>query len=202
MADWPRTIEPQESTGLMLPGPLVSLGQGGKDQRRATVQLGWSWTERYPPFKASAQVGRAFVAALLHYWRSGETFQIQHYDYRAHLGLGAGSPQVPTASQTGGTLETNNWGGSSPVLRAGDLFRIVGVPGVRMMRQDATPSNNPQMALYPSPPIFAGASPALNAAITYGAALKFDCYLAALTMPTAGPDGYLVGVQCTFKEAL
>lgn len=202
MAAFPRTIEVARSSPWVLPGPLMSFGQSGKVQTRGTVQTGRRWRETYQLFKITGLAGRAFLTEVNRLWRGGIPFDIEHYGYNVQLGGGTGSPLVNGANQTGTTLNTDTWTGSNPVLRAGDIIRVAGISQIFEITADAPNLAAGATALSISPPIFAGGSPADNAAITRtGVRLN-----AIICEPPAFPDfsanEYLEGFQLSFAEVV
>ena len=78
------------------------------------------------------------------------------------LGTGVGTPLVNGAGQTGGSLNTDGWGISQKVLKAGDRFEAAGK--LRMMIQDADTNGSGEVTLYFEPPF--EEAPADNAVIT------------------------------------
>lgn len=203
MPAWSRTILPMNVTPMTMGGALQSRGQSGKSQRRATTQAGRIWKETYKPFKLNSAAGRAFVAMIMDYWRNGTAFTIDHRSYLTPFGAGTGTPLVNGAGQTGSTLNTDGWTGSNPVLKAGDIIKIAGVPGIRDITADAPNLVSGACGLSINPPIFVGKSPADNAVITYTGVL-LDAFLLSgpeelVDMP---PNGYVAGLTLTFVEAL
>ena len=201
MAAFPRTILPRSATPLRGAGALQSIGNTGKIQRRSVMQKGRWWTETYPAFRPGDATGRAFLAFVDEAWGAGSDFTIEHRNYLTHNGGGSGSPLVNGAGQTGTSLATDTWGGSNPVLKAGDLIKIGTFP-VIMLTADAPNLSAGATTLTIWPPFYSGNSPANNAAITY-TGVTFSCVL--LNPPEVGnipPGDLLVGYALTFMEAI
>lgn len=202
MAVWPRDIIPQQTSSFIMPGALQSWSQSGKGQHRATVQGGRIFSETYPPFLMGSAAGRKLIAAINNNWRNGTSFTMAHYAHLTHNGLGSGSPVVNNAGQTGTSLVTASWGGSNPVLRAGDIISIAGITQIFDVTADAPNTVGGITTLSINPPIFVGGSPGVLAAITYTGVLLNACIYTAPNIPNAGPDQYVMGLSVTFREAI
>jgi hypothetical protein len=198
---WPRTILPKRASPLVSPGPVAVVTHGGRPQRRATTQGGFRWTEEYPPFELVSVNGQQLLEALDNAHRNGRTVTIAHRLHLVHRGGGTGTVTVSGASQVGSALFTSGWGGTNPVLRAGDLVSIAGVQGARLITSDVT--HTAGAATLPiSPPILPGSSPANGAVVTY-TGVVLSAYIATMPMlPDASEDGYLTGLTVSFIEAL
>ncbi|HSB54647.1 MAG TPA: hypothetical protein VLD58_09835, partial [Gemmatimonadales bacterium] len=201
MSAFLRAIGVKRTTPLVMPASLQSWSQSGKAQTRASLALGRSWTEVYQTFKSTDADGRAFIQWLNQIRRSGETFTISHYLHLTHTGGGSGAARVNGANQTGSTLNVENWSGTDPVMKAGDLLLIAGLSAVRHLTVDAPNLAAGACAFTIDPPILAGQSPSDHAALTY-TAVPLTAILVDLQMPSAGPDEYLMDVQASFREAL
>jgi hypothetical protein len=199
---WPRDIQPQQSSPFVMPGALQAWSQSGKPQHRSTVQIGRIWSESYPAFQVSSAAGRKLIAAINNYWRSGASFDIEHYSYLTHNGSGTGTARVMGGSQTGSTLVTDGWTGPNPVLKMGDIISIAGLNQVFDLVADAPNLAAGVTTLNINPPIFAGGSPADNAIITYTATRLNAHILTPPDIPNAGVDGYIAGLSITFREAI
>lgn len=200
MASWPRDIIPQQASPFLMPGAMQSWSQSGKGEHRSTVQIGRIWSETYPPFQVSTAAGRKLIAAINNFWRSGASFDIEHYSYLTHNGGGTGSPLINGASQTGSVINTDTWTGSNPVLKMGDIIGIAGIAHVFDIVADAPNLSAGATALNINPPIFVGGSPADNAAITYTGVRLNAVILSAPDIPPAGPHGFIAGLTVTFRE--
>lgn len=200
MPAFPRTILPERATPMLMPGALLSWGQTGKNQARSTAQVGRVWTETYPIFKADAQAGRALLAFINSAWRNGTSFTIVHELYKTPLGLGGGTARVNGANQLGTSLITDGWTGSDPVLRAGDIISVAGVPYVLDITADAPNLVAGGCTLTVNPPIF-GTAPADNALITY-TGVQINAMLAQEPQfAEAGGYGYIAGLKLVFRES-
>ena len=204
MPAWPRDILPQASSSFVMPGALAAWGQSGKGQHRATAQIGRIWSETYPPFLASSIFGRRFLATINNLWRGGTEFTVDHRSYLTRNGTGtAGTPLVNGANQTGASLVTDGWGiNASDVLRGGDIIRIAGLKPVFVVTADVGSDGSGAATLSLNPPIFAGGSPADNAALTITGVLLNAFMASAPDLPAAGPDGFIAGLTVTFREAV
>jgi hypothetical protein len=197
---WPRTILPQRVTPLGSAGPFRSRGGTGKDHVAASRTRGRQWTEIYPPIDMSTAAARTLLATIEHAWRTGATVALVHPGHPTRLGGGTGSPLVNGAGQSGATLVTDGWTGTNPVLRAGDLLTVAGVPYTLRVTADASASAG-AATLAIDPPIAAADAPVDNAALTV-AGVVLQAYLAsAPSIPTVDEDGFLRGLAVTFLEA-
>lgn len=208
MAAFPRTKQPASVSPFSVPGPLISHGHSGKDQRRATLQIGRSWTETWPPLRADDADVQALLTFIRRHWASGDSFTIAHLATPGSgldpNGAGGGTPVVNGASQTGTSLVTDGWStGVTDVVKTGDVIKISGLTPLYEITADANSdgSGNATLSIYPSIPT--GSSPADNAPIT-----RSGCTLTAyITEPPNIPDArrgsyFIVGLQVAFKEAL
>lgn len=201
MADFPRAIEPTESTPFFMPGALQSWGQSGKGQHRSTMQMGRQWLETYPAFKMDGINGRALLAFINDAWMNGTSFTMEHYSYRTHNGGGTGTILVNGASQTGTSLITDGWAGANPVLRAGDIITVAGLA----MAFDVTADVNRSgvAATIPiNPAIFAGNSPANNAAVTITGVKMTAVVVEPPNFPRIVTSQHVIGMTVRFREVL
>lgn len=203
MTAWPRTILPVEVTELDLPGPLISKSQSGRVNIRSIQQIGRTWTEHYL-LKVSNTADRSFLATVRTFWRNGTIFDLSHIDYQTIKGVGGGAALVQGASQTGSSLvvdaaplSTTAW------LRAGDIFRVAGLPQVLEASAD-TNTNGSGVATIPLVvPIFTGGSPADNAALTITGVVLTACIIAPPTFPdTSGQGADWGNLIVQFSETL
>lgn len=199
MPAWPRAIVPQRSTPLVATPALMSAGHSGKRQFRSTVQVGRIWTETYPPFRATSINGRALLAALHSAWRNAELLTLQHYLHLTPNGGGAGAPTVNGAGQTGSVLDTVAWAGTNPVLRRGDIIKIVGFGYTHEVTADVT-FDGDSHPIPINPPLFVGSSPAAGAGIAYTGVNLEARIIAVQGIPDVTADGFLAGLQVTFGE--
>ena len=199
MPAFPRTIGVQRASSFLMPGALQSWSQSGKAQSRSTVQVGRMWTETLRPFLAGSIEGRALIAFLNNAWRNGTGYTISHPSYLTPNGGATGTILVNGASQTGSTLNVDGVTGSSPGLRAGDIISVNGIAHVFDATADVNISAG-AMAIPINPPIFAGGSPADNAAVTI-TAVQLNAKLAsAPDIPPAGPDGFIADLVVVHRE--
>lgn len=200
MPAWPRDVLPQKVSAPLFPGSLLSWGQTGVPQARATEQVGRIWTETMPPMKADAVNTRKLIAIANQYWREGTSFTIEHRAYLTNNGALGGTPLVNGGSQTGANLATDGWPNNTLVLNAGDIFTVAGSTLVYDVTADVTSNGTGQATIPISPPIFAGGSPANDAALTV-TSVVFTCKLAREpNFPASGPDDFLAGVSFVFRE--
>lgn len=203
MPAFPRTILPVEASELDLPGPLISKSQAGRVNIRATQQTGRTWTERYL-LKVSNVADRAFLATVRSYWRNGTTFDLSHVDYQTVKGVGGGAALVQGASQTGSNLvvdaaplSTTAW------LRAGDIFRVAGLPQVLEASADVNTNGSGVATIPMVVPIFTGGSPADNAALTITGVVLTACIVAPPEFPSTSGTGADWGtLNLQFSEVL
>lgn len=200
---WPRTILPAKSSLLNFPGALTSVGQTGKMQTRATGQVGATWTEVYGPFDPRSVDGKRLISRIRQAWRGGLSFTIDHLVHATHAGGGSGAPTVNGAGQVGNSLVTANWTGTNPVLRAGDIIRVPGVPYALELTDDAPNLSGGGTTLAINPPLFAGTSPTNGGAVAYSG-ITLIARLAEEPDLSAAEDGaFLVdGLTLVFREAL
>lgn len=192
MADWSRTVLPRRIGDLQMPGALRSRGQSGVWQTRAITQVGFSWTEEYL-LKITRADDRALLTLVRQWWRDGTVFNINHRAYLTPLGSARDTDTVLVkgASQTGATIDVD----SAPVsqtgyLKAGDLIKFAGVTLVYQVTGDVNTDSGGNATIPISPPIYAGGSPADNAAVTFEN-LTFQAVLAEPPeFPEAPPTEY------------
>lgn len=203
MPTFPRTVGVYSSTPMSMPGALISFSQSGKVQTRSTLQTGRRWTEVLQTFKASSPEGRALIAFLNNCWRNGLTYDIEHFSHLTKSGGGIGNPQVNGAGQTGTTLNTYGWGlGTNPVVKEGDIIRLAGISQVFDITEDAPNLVSGGAALKINPPIFTGASPAHNAAITH-TGVRLNAILAEKpSFPAYGANEFIVGLSVVHAEVV
>ncbi|NUO62435.1 MAG: hypothetical protein HOQ26_01320 [Gemmatimonadaceae bacterium] len=202
-ATFPRTILPNHASWPAMPTGLVSTARSGVEQVRTTTEIGRTWTERFIPFKSTDATARAWIAQVLDYYRNMTEVWVDHRALRTLLGTGAGSPVVNGASQSGSYLITDGWTASSAVLKAGDVVRIAGLRQVFDVVEDITADGSGNAVLHLNPPIYAGGSPADNAALTLNTtpgAVLFRARVAEVVVPEADADDYYIGVTLTFRE--
>lgn len=201
MADFPRTIIPARVSAFELPGSFKIWGRSGKVQTRTLGASGRSWEELFPAMDVEAQATKEFLAIINNYLRSGETFTIAHRDYLTPNGAGGGTPKVAGGSQTGSTIDTDGWPNNTLVLKAGDLFTMVGVADAKDMLADATSDGGGAATLSFGPPILSGGSPGNNADLTI-TNVKMTCILDDVILPRSGPTRAQSGLKLVFRESL
>lgn len=198
MADFDRIIQPNKVTyPIMIPGQ-DSWGQSGKPQLRTTNQVGRTWTEEYPPMRASEANTRKFLAYINNLWRNRIIFTIQH----KHLGIPVNAPVTGTlatngASQTGSTLNVS--ANLSSSLLYGDIITIAGINTVFDIVENMTSGTDSTLII--NPPITIGMTYSNPATITYNN-VKFRCVLdEGLELPDSEVDGIYAGLILKFREA-
>lgn len=201
MANYPRAIEPTESTPFFMPGALQSWGQSGRGQHRSTMQMGRSWLEVYPAFKMDGIDGRALLAFINDSWMNGTPFTLEHYSYRTPNGGGTGTVLVNGGSQTGTSLVTDGWAGANPVLRAGDIISVAGLAMVFDVTADVNRSGV-DATIPINPAIFAGSSPANNAVVTYTGVQMTAVIAQPPNFPRIVTSQHVVGMTVGFREVL
>lgn len=196
MANWPRTILPQSSTPPRQPSGMISFGQTGKAQTRATLTAGRQWDESYPPFLASTTNARAFLAFINACWRNAARFNVSHLGI-ALLGAGGGTPLVKGAGQIGSSLATDGWPNSTAILKSGDFITVTGLALALEVQSDVSSDGSGNATLILDPPIMSALAD--NAAIvTTGIVLQ--ALIASMDIGTIGADGYCRGLKVTFQE--
>jgi hypothetical protein len=147
--------------------------------------------------------GKRLISRIRQAWRGGLAFTIDHLLHATHAGGGTGSPTVNGASQVGSSLVTANWTGTNPVLRAGDIIRVVGVPYALELTDDAPNLSAGATTLAVNPPLFAGASPTNGGAVAYSAITLIARLAETPDLPPAEDGAFLIdGLTLTFREAL
>lgn len=200
-----RLIEPVEVTFPQMPTGLLSPSQSGVLQFRATQQVGRRWTETFGLIDAETATGRAVLTEINQLWRNGTIFNITHRRLLTVLGAGGGAPLVNGAGQTGSSIVTDGWPNNTVVLKAGDIVNFgAGPPPIHYDVTSDVSSNGSGQATIPiNPPIFAGASPADNGVITFGA-LTWRVRIVAVEMPSgaAATLGRFSGLRVTMQESV
>lgn len=200
MPSFPRSILPASATPFLGPAGLQSFGTSGKAQIRSLAQAGRRWTETYPAFYASSDAGRELLA-WLNYARNGMVaFDVVHQLHLTHKGSGGGTVRVKGASQTGTSLVTDGWTGGNPVIKAGSLIKVAGVPFVQDVVVDSPNLSGTTTTLTISPGIFQGGAPADNAIITYTGVTVLAFISEPPDLPAVGPDDIVQGLRVTFAE--
>lgn len=199
-----RSIMPVDASYPAMPTGLLSIAQSGKTQFRAVQHVGRQWTETYGPIDSESLTGRAFIAELNDIYRKGTIINVLHPKVRALLGAGGGTPLVQGGSQTGISIVTDGWPNSTVVLRGGDFVHFDGVPTIYDVVFDVTSNGSGAAAIVINPPIFAGGSPADNAAIFSGLTISWKVRVVAVepAVASAGIAGYSTGLRITLREAL
>lgn len=208
---FPRTVLPMGATWPRLPGGFRSVGLSGKSQVRSGLARGFSWTEEYPPLKASDVTTQAFLAQVQSYFFGNTILDVDHRSRRTRLGLGGGVPLVNGAPQVGKSLITDGWTPSVAVLKAGDILTVAGMLGVQQVDADVASNGSGQATLTLTPGYLAGASPADNAALTLnaiapGTAVGLVTYRCIIVeepnWPTCPPNEWYAGFNIKFAELL
>lgn len=205
---WPRNIIPQTATYPEGPTSLFSVGTSGFVQVRATTQVGRTWTETYPPLRptdTTRPYDAAFLAFVQNAWRNQLLFMIDHRSQRVVLGTGVGTPLINGALQVGDVIETNGWGHSQTVLKAGDIVKFAGARLVYDITLDVISDSSGIAALTINPPVFTGWEPTNGGAVVVNnptGTVKYKCRIAALQMPHANADQWYQGMSITFDEVI
>lgn len=201
MPAWTRYVPTRDATPPQSIGALLSRSQSGKMQARATQHIGRAWQERLATFRQNTDAGQAMLAQIDEFWNRGTAFDIVHPDYATPRGAGGGTPLVAGASQTGTNLNTDGWPATTTVLRRGDLFTIGGLIPVYSVTADVV-SDGAGLATLPiNPPIYAGGSPADNAALTITGVLFRVRLLERPHLPPSDTARLIDGLTLTFVEA-
>ncbi|KKK54991.1 hypothetical protein LCGC14_3079090 [marine sediment metagenome] len=199
MPSWPRSTLPKRNGEFAIAPSLQHLSQSGKLTTRSTTQVGRSWTETYL-VDVRDNDDRTLMATVRNYLRNGTIFTIGHRDHLTPKGTYGGSPLVAGASQTGATINLDaasatitNW------ARAGDLVTFAGITLVYEVTADTNSDGGGLVALPIDPPIFAGSSPADDAALTTTAVVVTARVVAAQFPETDASNHGLLKV--TFAES-
>lgn len=206
MANFPRATGalPILASVPQFPVGLQSWGQSGKGQMRAVQNMGRTWTETYPVLDASLASVRALIAAINQSRREGTVWSVQHPYWHQTLGVRGGSPLVKGASQTGASLAVDGASASKTGwLKAGDLIKVAGCAVLFDVTADVNTNSSGQASIPISPPIFAGGSPADNAAVTIDAStIYFSAVIADVQeFPTQDVTRYIAaGLTVTWRE--
>lgn len=201
MPAWPRTVLPKKVSLPRFPGPLVSPGETGKSQIRAFPNMGRRWTETFGALSTADPVTLGFLAVVQDYWRSGTIFTIDHRMFQTPKGVATGTPLVNGGSQTGTSLITDGWSNTiTNILRAGDILKIAGLNVVFDQLADVNSNGSGQATLTLSPPIFAGQSPADNAALTVTGVTFRAFFAEPPVIPEADADQIIEGLAFSFME--
>lgn len=201
MPTFPRTILPKRVSLPAFPGALQSRGETGKTQTRAFTSAGRRWTETFPALSTADAATLGFLALINQYWHQGTIFDIAHRMFLTPKGTATGTPLVNGGSQTGTSLVTDGWSTSvTGILKAGDILTIAGLTPVYDIVADVNSNGSGQATLPLSPPIYAGQSPADNAALTVTGVLFRAILAEPPVIPEADADQFLVGLTLTFQE--
>jgi len=107
---------------------------------------------------------------------------------------------VDGATQTGVSINTKGWPlSTNSVLLAGDIITFANINAVYMVRNGINSDGSGDAAITFNPPIFAGGSPADEAAITITDSALFTAKIATFDMPVHGPN-YWVAPRITWVE--
>lgn len=198
---FPRTIPPANCSWPRGPGGLVSWGIGGVGQTRDVSQKGRSWTEEWPPLRASSAAVQKFLAQVAGYYSAGTVLTIQHPWRKTLLGIGTGTPKIKGANQTGKSFATDGWTATQTgILKAGDLITC-GLPWVFEVTADCNSDGAGEATVSVNPGVLAGASPADNADIVVTNAAVFSVIIdGEPNWPSCPPDQWFVGFRLTFRE--
>lgn len=205
MAVFDRLVRPNNASAFTVPTGVRSAAPTGTLKTRPTTAKGRQWVESYPPMRAGTADVEAFLAQLERYWSQMVTFDIKHLwtpgSGESPNGEGSSGVLVNGADQTGESIDTDGWPVStSNVVRAGDVVRIDGLDPLYRITADADSNSSGEATLQINPPIFSGASPADDAAVT-----TTDCIVKAVLwqepqIPSAAPGGHYTGMQLHFRE--
>lgn len=190
MADFPRTVEPMQSSVPSFPGGEESYGHTGKAQQRNTISMGREWEEVYPPLSLHDATTRAWLANINRLYNSREIFDAQNYALKANKGTAA-SATVNGADQTGTSLNITMTG----TLVAGDIIRIAGLNVVF----DVIVGRSGSGAITISPGIPEGSSPSGSAVITTQA-VKFRAVIPLGGIQLGSGGILLYGTRIRFRE--
>lgn len=206
MADFPRTLPPEEISAPWLPGALKDVGHAGVIQIRATKAVGWTWKETFGLLSIRDATHMELFMFVQKMWNRGEINDFVHPLTPGSgippNGLGTSGVLVDGASQTGDTLLTDAWPINTPnAVRAGDVIKVAGDDAVYMVTAAAGSNGVGEVDIPILPPL--RFSPANNAALTT-TDVKFRMTFVADRSrfePSRAPL-YYAGLSFTVKEAL
>lgn len=203
MPDFPRDILPVSVAEFNMPGPLKSgPGASGKVQTRGNVQAGRTWTETFDFINVPIDWRvRKWFAQVNDFWTNGTIFNIQHYYHLLPLGGGTGTPTINGADQTGKTIVTAGWGGTNPILKAGDLVRLPGISKVFDITADVNHSAG-AATLPINPPVYVGGSPTQGGTVLYSGVILTARIDEKPEFPLSSGYRRFEGVILTFREAV
>jgi hypothetical protein len=188
----------------MSPPPLQTVGFSGKMQVRSITQRGFTWEETWGLLDPADQDVRELMALIRTWHRAGTVVDVEHPSI-TKLGAG-GSGNVQGGSQTGSSITTDGWPGSTWVLRAGDFIRFGSETGSHEITTDVLSTAGGVATIGINPPIFVGHSPNDNSAVEIADAgvASFRMRIVSMEMPTAGANisDYIAGMKIRFFEAI
>lgn len=205
MANFPRTVPSAFAPPPKVPTGLVSVGRTGVSQLRSENRAGRRWTETWGAIKAGNASVETLIAFIEYYHNTLTIFDCDHPylpgSGAAPNGAGGGTPLVNGASQTGESLITDGWPGTTLVVAAGDIIKVAGLNALYRVRDDLTSDGGGNGTLVINPPIASGNSPANNAALTL-TSNRFRVYIVDYEPGSANPGEYMVGMRVTFQETV
>ncbi len=205
MADFPRTLLPEQISDLFSPGALKQLSHSGIIQIRATKAVGWSWSEAWGLLRISNTDHNTLRAFIKRAWNRGEIYDVTHPlvpgSGRAPNGLGTAGVLVDGAAQVGDTLLTDAWPINTPnCVRAEDAIKIAGDNAVYIVTADTASNGSGEVDIPISPPL--RISPADGGAITT-TGVKFRATLLSRSrFEGSRPPLYYAGLTVVMTEAL
>lgn len=206
MAQFPRTILPEQTTDIWSPGALKDLGLTGIIQIRATLAVGWSWQETWGPLSTNDIDALALLAFVKKMWNRGEIHDITHPlipgSGKDPNGLGTAGIQVSGGSQVGDTLLTDQWPINTPnCVRAGDVIKIGNDNAVYLVTADAGSNGTGQVDIPINPPI--RTSPAnLESVTTTNVNFRVTLTSGPPRFVSSVSPSYFAGLKLVFTEAL
>lgn len=205
MADFPRTVLPDEVSKLVTPVAAKSLSHSGLMQIRAFTAIGWSWNETWKLLNAKNADDMELDAYISYAANRGIIFEITHSltpgSGIAPHGLGTAGILVKGAAQTGSSILVDGFPINTPnCVRGGDVFTFAGDIAVYRARAAAGSNGLGDVTIPLSFPL--RASPADNAAVT-NTGVKFTATVVAVPqfVGSVSPS-YYGDYTVTFSEAL
>lgn len=205
MAQFPRTILPEQISDIWSPGALKDRGLTGIIQIRTTLAVGWSWQETWGPLSTNDVDALALMAFFKKMWNRGEIHDIVHPlvpgSGKSPNGLGTGGVLVAGASQVGDTLLTDQWPINTPLcVRAGDVIRVAGDNAVYLVTEDAGSNGSGEVNITINPPL--RESPANNAAVTTTNVNFRITLMSRSQFEGSLAPAYYTGLRAVFTEVL
>lgn len=186
MASLPRVHDAATVTWPLAVSPLITRTQSNKVEVRSTGGRGVSWEEEYAWLNGQDADVRELFQLLNYYHRSGTTVSLTPYSHRVALGtvVAGATGQVNGATQSGATLDIDNFSPATGTFKQGDYITVAGLSWALWITADMTlAAGAGTLAIEPSIPV--GQEPADSGVVTLNG---------ELTVLIADPPRMPVGV--------